>query len=129
DEHVPRAFDILSDLVLHPAFPGDELSREKQVVLEEIKMVEDTPDDLVHELFTEHYWRGHPLGRPILGTPDTVESFDQAALFDYFRNAYVGRNFVVAAAGHLDHAAMKDLVERAFGDVPDAGADWVETAP
>lgn len=92
-------------------------------------MVEDTPDDLVHELFTEHYWRGHPLGRPILGTPATVESFDRDALFDYFRDAYVGRNFVVAAAGHLEHAALRDLVERAFGRVPDAGADWVDTPP
>src|SRR5690606_19305832 len=115
--------------VLHPAFPEDELVREKKVVLEEIKMVEDTPDDLVHELFTEHYWQGHPLGRPILGTPDTVGSFDQSALFGYFRNAYVGRNFVVAAAGHLEHAAMKALVEQAFAEVPDAGADWVETVP
>ena len=129
DEHVPRAFDNLSDLELHPSFPGDELDREKKVVLEEIKMVEDTPDDLVHEMFTEHYWQGHPLGRPILGTPETVSSFDQAALFDYFRNAYVGRNFVVAAAGHLDHASLRALVEEAFGDVPDAGADWVDTPP
>jgi len=129
DEHVPRAFDILSDLVLHPAFPEDELGREKQVVLEEIKMVEDTPDDLVHEMFTEHYWQGHPLGRPILGTPETVSSFDQAALFDYFRGAYVGRNFVVAAAGHLEHEAMKALIEEAFAGVPNAGADWTETVP
>ncbi len=129
DEHVPRAFDILSDLVLHPSFPEDELEREKKVVLEEIKMVEDTPDDLVHEMFTEHYWQGHPLGRPILGTPETVSSFDRAALLAYFRNAYVGRNFVVAAAGHLDHAALRALVEPAFGDVPDAGADWVDAVP
>jgi predicted Zn-dependent peptidase len=123
DEHVPRAFDILADLVLHPAFPEDELDREKKVILEEIKMVEDTPDDLVHEMFTEHYWRGHPLGRPILGTPDTVSSFDQAALFAYFREAYVGRNFVVAAAGHLEHAQIRALVEEAFGAVPAAGGD------
>jgi predicted Zn-dependent peptidase len=129
DDHLPRAFDILADLVLHPAFPVDELDREKKVILEEIKMVEDTPDDLVHELFTEEYWRGHPLGRPILGTPDTVSSFDQSALFDYFRNAYVGRNFVVAAAGHLDHAVLRGLVEDAFGDVPGTGADWVDAVP
>jgi predicted Zn-dependent peptidase len=129
DEHLPRAFDILADLVLHPAFPTDELEREKGVVLEEIKMVEDTPDDLVHEMFTEHYWGGHPLGRPILGTPDTVASFDQAALFEYFRNAYVGRNFVVAAAGHLDHQALRSLVDEAFGAVPQSGADWTDHVP
>jgi predicted Zn-dependent peptidase len=129
DEHLPRAFDILSDLVLHPSFPEDELAREQQVILEEIKMVEDTPDDLVHEVFTEHYWQGHPLGRPILGTPETVSSFDRATLFRYFSDAYVGRNFVVAAAGHLDHASLKAMVEAAFGGVADAGADWVDSAP
>ena len=69
DEHLPLAVDLLSDIVLRPAFPVDEIDREKKVILEEIKMVEDTPDDLVHELFTQHFWEGHPLGRPILGTP------------------------------------------------------------
>ncbi|MGI8671283.1 MAG: M16 family metallopeptidase [Luteitalea sp.] len=129
DEHLPRAFDILSDLVLHPAFPTDEVEREKKVILEEIKMVEDTPDDLVHEMFTEHYWGGHPLGRPILGTPDTVGAFTRDGLFDYFREAYVGRNFIVSAAGNIDHGHLRGLVEQAFGGVADAGADWEETAP
>ena len=67
DEHLPLAVDLLSDIVLRPAFAADEIEREKKVILEEIKMVEDTPDDLVHELFTQHFWEGHPLGRPILG--------------------------------------------------------------
>ncbi|HTV00409.1 MAG TPA: pitrilysin family protein, partial [Luteitalea sp.] len=129
DEHLPRAFDILSDLVLHPAFPLDEIEREKKVILEEIKMVEDTPDDLVHELFTEQYWPDHPLGRPILGTPDTVSSFNRDVLARYFREAYVGRNLIISAAGNFDHASLKALVEEAFGGVPDAGADWRETAP
>ena len=129
DEHLPRAFDILSDLVLHPAFPVDEIEREKKVILEEIKMVEDTPDDLVHELFTEHYWRDHPLGRPILGTPETVSGFTQDVLFRYFREAYVGRNLIVSAAGNFEHAPLRDMVEEVFGSVPDAGADWHETAP
>ena len=129
DEHLPRAFDILSDLVLHPAFPLDEIEREKKVILEEIKMVEDTPDDLVHELFTEQYWSEHPLGRPILGTPETVSSFTQDVLFRYFREAYVGRNLIVSAAGNIDHAHLRGLVEQAFGSVPDAGADWRETPP
>ena len=67
DEHLPLAVDLLSDIVLRPAFAADDIEREKKVILEEIKMVEDTPDDLVHELFTQHFWEGHPLGRPILG--------------------------------------------------------------
>ena len=75
DEHLPLAVDLLADIVLRPAFAAEEIEREKKVILEEIKMVEDTPDDLVHELFTQHFWEGHPLGRPILGSPETVESF------------------------------------------------------
>ena len=64
DEHVPLAVDVLSDIVMRPAFAEEDIEREKKVVLEEIKMVEDTPDDLVHEIFSEHLWEGHPLGRP-----------------------------------------------------------------
>ena len=67
DEHLPLAVDLLADIVLRPGLRADEIEREKKVILEEIKMVEDTPDDLVHELFTQHFWEGHPLGRPILG--------------------------------------------------------------
>ncbi len=75
DEHLPLAIDILSDIVRNPAFTPEDIEREKKVVVEEIKMVEDTPDDLVHELFTQGFWEDHPLGRPILGTKETVESF------------------------------------------------------
>ena len=75
DEHLPLAVDLLSDIVMRPAFVEEEVGREKKVILEEIKMVEDTPDDLVHELFTQHFWEGHPLGRPILGSKETVEAF------------------------------------------------------
>src|SRR3954468_4606965 len=88
DEHLPLAVDLLSDIVVHPAFPEDEIDREKKVILEEIKMVEDTPDDLVHELFTQHFWQGHPLARPILGTKETVEAFDPQTLRNYFRGVY-----------------------------------------
>ena len=73
DEHLPIAVDLLSDMLMRPALAPDDIEREKKVIVEEIKMVEDTPDELVHELFTEHYWHAHPLGRPILGTRDTVE--------------------------------------------------------
>jgi predicted Zn-dependent peptidase len=117
DEHVPLAVDLLSDIVLRPAFPADELEREKKVILEEIKMVEDTPDDLVHELFTQHFWEGHPLGRPILGSPETVEGFTGDTLREYFAGAYVASNMIVSAAGNLDHARVRALVERAFGDL------------
>ena len=82
DEHLPLAIDILSDIVRNPAFSVEDLEREKKVVVEEIKMVEDTPDDLVHELFTQGFWENHSLGRPILGTRETVESFNADLLRD-----------------------------------------------
>src|ERR687891_519964 len=104
DEPLPLAVDLLADIVLRPAFAADEIEREKKVILEEIKMVEDTPDDLVHELFTQHFWEGHPLGRPILGSPETVESFGPDSLREYFSGAYVAPNVVISAAGNLEHA-------------------------
>ena len=115
DQHVPLAMDILSDIVLRPALDRTDIEREKKVVLEEIKMVEDTPDDLVHEMFTQSFWEGHPLGRPILGSRETVEAFTQATLRGYFESAYTAGNIIVSAAGNLDHARIRDLVLSAFG--------------
>jgi predicted Zn-dependent peptidase len=121
DEHLPLAVDLLADIVLRPAFAPDEIEREKKVILEEIKMVEDTPDDLVHELFTESFWQGHPLGRPILGSPQTVEALTADALREYFRGAYVASNLIIAAAGNLDHANVRALIEKAFGALAQHG--------
>jgi predicted Zn-dependent peptidase len=122
DEHLPLAMDILTDLVSRPVFAPEDIEREKKVVLEEIKMVEDTPDDLVHEIFAEAYWNGHALGRPILGTPDSVSRLDQPTLQRYFRDAYVAGNFVVVAVGNLEHDAVKALVEQAFASTPASGS-------
>src|SRR5688572_141399 len=118
DEHLPLAVDLLSNIVMRPAFVEEEIGREKKVILEEIKMVEDTPDDLVHELFTQHFWDSHPLGRPILGSKETVESFSGETLRAYFRNTYVAPNMIVSAAGNLDHANLRDLVSKAFAALP-----------
>ncbi len=122
DEHLPLAVELLADVVLHPLFADEDVEREKKVILEEIKMVEDTPDDLVHEIFTEHFWAGHPLGRPILGTPQTVESFNHGLLFDYFRDAYIAPNLIVSAAGNLQHETLRDLVAQAFLRVGRSGS-------
>src|SRR6202008_2140356 len=108
DEHLPLAVEVLSDIVRRPAMSEHDVEREKKVVLEEIKMVEDTPDDLVHELFTESFWEGHPLGRPILGTKETVEAFNTDLLRDYFRNAYTARNMIVSAVGNLEHGPVRE---------------------
>ena len=129
DEHLPRAVDLLADLLRRPAFRPDDVEREKKVVLEEIKMVEDMPDDLVHELFTRSFWPDHPLGRSILGSPASVGGITGAALRAYFGRAYVAGNLVVAAAGNVEHAAVRDLIGRAFGDLPAAKEPADETSP
>ncbi|MGQ0735167.1 MAG: M16 family metallopeptidase [Acidobacteriota bacterium] len=121
DEHLPRAMEILTDLVSNPVLAPDDIAREKKVVLEEIKMVEDTPDDLVHELFADAYWNGHPLGRPILGTKASVSALDEAILRRYFSDTYVASNFVVVAVGNLEHEAVRRLVEDAFARSTTAG--------
>jgi predicted Zn-dependent peptidase len=129
DEHLPLAVDLLADIVLRPAFAVDEIEREKKVILEEIKMVEDTPDDLVHELFTQHFWEGHPLGRPILGSKETVEGLTPDSLREYFHGSYVAENMIISAAGNLQHEQVRDLVTRAFGTLPASGDPFNEDPP
>ena len=80
DEHLPKAFDIVADMVLEPKFANEDIDREKSVILEEIRMTQDNPEDLVHELFTQNFWTPHALGKPILGTPETVSSFTRETL-------------------------------------------------
>ena len=129
DEHLPLAMDILTDIVRNPAFSVEDIEREKKVVVEEIKMVEDTPDDLVHELFTQGFWENHPLGRPILGTRETVESFSAEVLREYFQQAYTARNLIVSAVGNVEHDRVRELVEKGFGSLPANGSVLGEHAP
>ncbi|HXC31810.1 MAG TPA: pitrilysin family protein [Verrucomicrobiae bacterium] len=118
DEHLPVAVDVLCDLVLHPRFDDADIAKEKQVVLEEIKMEEDNPEYLIHELFTQNFWRGHPLGRPILGTPETVTQFAQGGVRECFEEWYAPNRAVITAAGNLEHARLVDLVAREFEGAP-----------
>jgi predicted Zn-dependent peptidase len=129
DEHLPLAIDILSDIVRNPAFSAEDVAREKKVVVEEIKMVEDTPDDLVHELFTQGFWENHPLGRPILGTKETVESFSAELLRDYFKGVYTAKNLIVSAVGNLEHAKVRDLVAEKFGSLTTPSPPAADEAP
>ena len=129
DEHLPLAVDVLSDLVSNPVFAPEDIEREQKVVLEEIKMVEDTPDDLVHEMFAESYWNGHPLGRPILGTPSSVSALDQPTLQRYFADTYVASNFVVVAVGNIDHDEVKALIDARFSGTRAAGSAAADAAP
>jgi predicted Zn-dependent peptidase len=118
DEHLPVAIDLLSDLVLRPALAPGDVEREQSVILEEIKMVEDAPEDLVHEMFAETFWTRHPLGRPILGTPATVLALTADTLRHNFERMYVSPNAVIAVAGHFVPERVRDLVSRAFEAMP-----------
>ncbi len=114
DEHLPIALDVLSDLVLNPTFTTDDVARERGVILEEIKMDEDSPDYLVHEIFTQNFWKDHALGRPILGTRDTVKAFERGPVVDFYRQRFVPGNVIISAAGHLNHDHFVDLVTKHF---------------
>src|SRR4051794_20707417 len=129
DEHLPRAFDLIADLVTAPLFDNTELDRERNVVMEEIKMVEDTPDDLVHEVFVANFWPNHPLGRSILGTAQTLATFDHDRVASYFHNVYTPRNLVVAAAGNVEHTRFVEMVERYLSGLVDRPVDLAKSAP
>src|SRR3974390_3370480 len=129
DEHLPVAVDVLSDLVLHPRFEATDIAKEKQVVLEEIKMEEDNPEYLIHEMFTQNFWRGHPLGMPILGSPETVSQFSRDAIFQSFGEWYAPNHVFVTGAGNLEHARLVDLVAREFDGAARSQATAKATPP
>ena len=114
DEHLPIALDVLSDLVLRPVFKPEDIERERGVILEEIKMDEDNPDYLVHEIFTQNFWKNHALGRPILGTKETVKRFAPAPVRKLYGERFVPSNIIVSAAGHLKHEQFVKLVAGHF---------------
>jgi predicted Zn-dependent peptidase len=118
DEHLTTAIEILGDIVTNLLFDPTEMTREKKVIFEEINMVEDTPDDLVMELFAGAFWPGHPLGRSILGSKRSVGRLRREGLAQFFGRVYQPRNIVIAAAGHLDHEKASRLVRRHFGGLP-----------
>lgn len=105
-EQSTLAIDLLADIFLASRFDAEEIVREREVVLEEIAEIEDTPDDLVHDLFHREYWRAHPLGAPVCGTPATVAGFDRDACLTLLAARYRPDRLVVAAAGKVDHAAL-----------------------
>ncbi len=114
DEKLEVALDVMADMVFRPRF--DDLDSEREVVLEEIAMVEDNPQDLVHDLAAEAVFGSHPLGRPVIGRADVISTVSRRALRSYHQGAYVANNVVVAAAGNLDHAELLELVGARVGD-------------
>jgi len=115
-QHLPLAVDLLSDLLLHPRLDSEDVEKERRVVLEEIKMVEDDPDDLIHDLFAQQVWRDHPLGRPILGTRQTLQAITRQAVIEHLRDYYQPNEVIVAAAGDLEHDRVVDLIRSALGN-------------
>ncbi len=122
DEHLPEAFDVLSDLILHPALRASDLELEKKVVQEEISAVDDTPDDLVFELHGERFWAGHPYGHSILGTHDSVAGLTEDVLRSLHAEKYCGGNMLIAAAGNVEHSHVMELAESMFAGAPAADA-------
>jgi len=122
DEHLPRVFDILADMVLNPLFQEQDIEKEKGVVLEELKMENDNPEYLVHEVFTGNFWRDHPLGRPILGTRETVKRFNREMIDRYYRKVYVPSNIIVTAAGNLTHEQLVALAGARFASLSADGS-------
>lgn len=114
DEHLPIALEVLSDLVLNPTFDDHDIGRERGVILEEIKMDEDNPDYLVHEIFTQNFWKDHPLGRPILGTKETVKKFERPMVMDFYGQRFAPGNIIIAAAGNVQHGRFAELAGKYF---------------
>ena len=123
-EHVPLAVDVLSDLFLNSLIDADELAREQNVILEEIKRRNDEPDDLVHDLFTETLWPGHVLGKSVIGTPETVEAMKSDTLKKYMAKRYTPDSIVISAAGNLNHDEIVEMVRERFGHLTGTRADW-----
>ena len=123
-EHVPLAVDILADIFLNSNIDPEELAREQNVILEEIKRRDDEPDDLVHDMFAQTLWPDHVLGKSIIGTPETVSGLKSADLKSYMAQHYTPDTIVVAAAGNLNHDEIVAMVRERFGHLTGSKADW-----
>lgn len=130
DTHLELALDVLSDMLLASKFDAEDIKREREVVLEEVHMYEDTPDELVHDIHLNHIWTGHALGRNILGTIPAIENFDKKLIQQYYQDFYTPDNIVIAAAGNLSHERLEALAERYFGKMKGKRKQMVaSTAP
>jgi len=125
-DDLPLAIDIIADILQHSTMIEDELERERAVILQEINQANDTPDDIIFDLFQETAFPDQAMGRPVLGTPESVRSFARDTLFGYMRKHYAPEGIVIAAAGNLDHDRVVDLARRAFDSLPASTAEPYE---
>ena len=129
DEHLPLAFDVLADMVLNPLFRADDIEKERGVILEELKMEVDNPEYLLHEIFSSNFWKDHPIGKPILGTKDTIRRFDREMIDRYYRHYYTPTNILITAAGNLKHERLVELTRKQFERLPAAPKLAPDPAP
>lgn len=131
DEQVPTALELLTDIVTSPRFTHDDVEMERGVILEEIKMVEDTPDDLVHEIFVTSFWPDHPLGRPILGTEETIAALARDKIIEHYRETFQPSNVIFAASGNVRPEEIVPFLEREFRPVrqPSMRREWSAPTP
>lgn len=127
DEHMERGIDLLTDIFLHSTFPEDDIEKEKRIIKEEIKMVEDTPDDYIHDLFYQDVWGGSGIGQPILGNRDTIKSFNREDIMSHIRKYYGTRDTVIACAGNFNPKKLLDMLNHSLGSLrrgsePDMGS-------
>jgi predicted Zn-dependent peptidase len=122
DKNLPLAIDLLSDIFLHPLMDPKDVEKERMVILQEIKMVEDTPDDYIHDFFNQACWGDHPLGFPIFGTCELVQSFTRDQIWQFFKENYPAGRIIVCAAGNLDHQDVVERIEATFGQIPKSNA-------
>ena len=128
-EHLGLGMDILSDMLLHSKFAESDVEKERQVVLEEISLYEDSPDELIHDLHMNSLWPGHALGRNILGTRETIGGMSRQLIVDYTMRHYVPDNVVIAAAGNLTHEQLVEQVRLYWDDVKGAYPRLTDSAP
>jgi len=128
-DSLPFAIDLLSDLLLNSIFAADELEKERRVILQELSMMHDAPDELVHEQLCAGLWKDHPLGRPVLGSHQTVSEISREQLLSFMDDHYCGKRLLVCAAGDVDHEALVDLVGAAFGGLHPGTALSLQSPP
>src|SRR5438093_4045986 len=129
DTEMARGFELLADMLLNPKFDEEDLAREQKVIIEEMKMIEDTPDELLTELFHAAYFPDHSLGRPIEGTEQTVSSFDHKTTAGFHSRHYAPHNLVIAAAGNIAHDDLTARAVKAFGDGGGEEEEWAPVSP
>ena len=128
-DHVENGIEVLTDMMLHSLIDPDELEREKGVVLEEIKRSEDEPSDHVHELHLSNRWGNHPLGKPIIGTPESVSSFGRQDLQSYLDRRYRAENVLLSVAGNVDPQAVRSAAETVLSKLPHSAEDTIPVRP